>query len=385
MATPFTDADARFMRQALTLAKRAQGRVEPNPLVGAVIVRHEKLISQAAHLRFGGPHAEVNALQAAGRSARGATLYVTLEPCCHWGKTPPCTAAILAAGISRVVVAMIDPFSKVRGKGLATLRKAGLRVDVGLLEEEARFLNAPFITRLSKKRPFVIAKWAQSIDGCSATATGESRWISSEISREFVQKIRGRVDAIVVGIGTALTDDPLLMARPSRGADIRRIATRIVIDTHCRLPLTSQLRRTIPFAPLMIVHGTTLDSAANKRRQILADHGAMMLPMPVGPDGHVRVDALLTHLATEDYANILVEGGPTLLAAFLHAQLLDEAHVFIAPLLIGGPHARHAIAGPDLLRLADASSFHLVENRTSGPDVHLVFRATPSRYRPTPL
>lgn len=371
MKTAFTPHDEAFMRQALRLAARARGDVEPNPLVGALVVRRGRIVGRGYHRRFGEAHAEVHALRAAGPAARGATLYVTLEPCCHWGKTPPCTDAILAAGIRRVVCAMIDPFARVHGRGARLLRRHGVQVDVGLLEEQSRRLNAPFLRRVGQGRPWVIAKWAQTLDGCIATASGESRWISSETSRDWVHILRGRMDAILVGLGTVLADDPLLMARPPHGHDIHRLATRIVLDSRCRLPLASQLLRTVAHAPLMIVHAAFLDRAASRRAQRLADRGAMLLPIPADRAGRPSLSRLLHWLGRHDYSNILLEGGPDLLASFLHARLVDEAHIFIAPRLIGGPHARRAVGGPDLLHLADAFPLPFASVAASGPDLHI--------------
>ncbi|MGN6369829.1 MAG: bifunctional diaminohydroxyphosphoribosylaminopyrimidine deaminase/5-amino-6-(5-phosphoribosylamino)uracil reductase RibD [Phycisphaerae bacterium] len=375
-------ADIRFMARALNLARRGQGAVEPNPMVGALVVRNNKIVGKGYHRQFGGPHAEVHALRSAGPNARGATLYVTLEPCCHWGKTPPCTDAILAAGITRVVVAMVDPFAAVHGKGIRLLKRRGLQVDVGLLENSARALNAPFITRLTQHRPFVIAKWAQSLDGCIALANGESKWISSETSRAFVQQLRGRMDAILIGRATAEKDDPLLMARPARGADIHRIATRIILDSHCRLAPDSQLARTIPFAPLMIIHAKKLPPAAEKRRRTLESKGAMTIPIRTHPDGRLHLPELLKFLAARDYTNLLVEGGPETMASFLAADLIDEAHIFIAPILIGGQNARHAVGGPDLQKLAKAPRLEFTAATRSGIDVHLTARRP--QVEPTP-
>lgn len=382
MTNRFSSDDARYMELALRLARRGQGDVEPNPMVGAVVVRDRaarrapptEVVGKGFHRRFGDKHAEVNALAEAGARARGATLYVTLEPCCHWGKTPPCTDAILAAGIERVVVAMVDPFAKVRGRGVRLLRRRGVRVEVGLLEPAARALNAPYITRLAQRRPYIIAKWAQSIDGCVATASGESKWISSEVSRELVQQLRGRMDAIIVGLGTVLADDPLLMARPARARSIHRIATRIVLDSHCRLPLTSQLVGTIPFAPVMLVHALKLDRSAERRRRALAGRGVMTVPSAVDAAGRPSIGVLLRYLAAQEYTNVLVEGGPEVMASFVRKKLVDEAHVFVGPMLMGGAHARRALGGPELKRLADAAQFELVEASFSGTDAHLHFR-----------
>ena len=359
------------MRRALALAGRGRGRVEPNPMVGAVIVKAGRIVGEGFHRRFGGPHAEVEAIAVAGKRAKGATLYVTLEPCCHWGKTPPCTDAVMAAGIGRVVVAMIDPFARVRGRGAAILRKAGIAVSVGLLEEEARELNAAFITRIEKGRPYVIAKWAQSADGCIATASGESKWISSEESRAWVHRLRGRVDGILVGIGTVLKDDPLLTARNGRTG---RIATRIVLDAECRLPVDSQLVRTVAEAPVLVVCGERLSKAAEGRRRTLAARGVMTHQVPAGGKGGLDLGRLLSHLAAMEYTHVLVEGGASVLGSLFGADLVDEVHVFVAPLIIGGRGALHAVGGADIRALSEARGLRVADVKRSGVDVHLAFR-----------
>ncbi len=359
-------------------------------MVGAVIVDPQKsarrtnaIVGEGFHHYFGGPHAEVMALAAAGKRSRGATLYVTLEPCCHWGKTPPCTDAILAAGIRRVVMAMIDPFAKVRGKGAAVLRRAGLNVSAGLLEADARTLNAAFITRIEKHRPYVIAKWAQSLDGRIATATGQSKWISSEVSRRWVHGLRGRVDGILVGIGTVLKDDPLLTARVlAPDGKTRRpsqIATRIILDSECRLPAQSRLLQTLAEAPVLVVHAKNLSRAADSRRRRLAERGAMLFAAPTFAHGRLRLDALLRHLADLEYTHLLVEGGALVLGSFFEQRLVDEAHAFIAPLVIGGTHAPHAVAGLDIAKLSQAAHMQFHATTRSGPDMHLVLRPAAPR------
>jgi len=244
-----TDADGPWMRRALQLAEQGRGFVEPNPLVGAVVVRDGRAVGEGWHQRYGQAHAEVNALAAAGDAARGATLYVTLEPCCHHGKTPPCTDAVLRSGVRRVVAAMYDPFPQVAGHGADLLRAAGVVVEVGLGEAEARRLNAPYLKLLATGRPYVHAKWAMTLDGKIATRTGDSKWISNEASRHRVHALRGRMDAILVGIGTALADDPQLTARPPGP----RTPARIVLDSHGRLPPTSLLAQTARTTPVLVV------------------------------------------------------------------------------------------------------------------------------------
>jgi diaminohydroxyphosphoribosylaminopyrimidine deaminase/5-amino-6-(5-phosphoribosylamino)uracil reductase len=232
----------------------------------------------------------------------------------------------------------------------------------------------PFITRLRHRRPFVIAKWAESLDGAIATASGESKWISGEESRLRVQSLRGRVDGIVVGIGTALADDPLLMARPNRGRDIRRIATRIVLDSECRLPWDGQLARTLAVAPVMVVHAARLSRAAELRRRTLEGRGVITVGVPRARGGGLDIAALLRHLGELEYANILVEGGGETLGSFFRAGLVDEAQVFVAPMVIGGRGARRAVGGEDLPRLADACRMELLSAERCGEDVHMVLR-----------
>src|SRR5437667_85701 len=238
-------SDEHWMRRALDLAERGRGYVEPNPLVGAVVVRAEQVVGEGWHQRYGEAHAEVNALAAAGEAARGATLYVTLEPCCHHGKTPPCTDAVLRAGIRRVVAAMLDPFPEVAGRGAALLRAAGLTVDFGPGEAEARRQNAPYLKLLATGRSYVHAKWAMSLDGKIATATGDSKWISGEASRRRVHELRGCMDAIVIGGGTARADDPLLTVRPPGP----RTPARIVLSSTGALSPESRLVKSVAEAP----------------------------------------------------------------------------------------------------------------------------------------
>src|ERR1043165_4425203 len=242
-------SDSSFMLRAIDLARRGQGHVEPNPMVGCVIVQGEEVVGEGWHKLFGSPHAEVHALNAAGERARGATMYVTLEPCCHQGKTPPCTDAIVAAGISRVVAAIEDSFPQVAGRGAAILREAGIAVEFGACAAEARRQNAPYLHLLRTGQPYVHAKWAMSLDGKIATRTGASRWISNKASQQRTHLLRGRMDAIIVGIGTALADDPLLTARPPGP----RAPCRVVLDSRARLPLMSQLVRTAREVPTLVV------------------------------------------------------------------------------------------------------------------------------------
>jgi len=351
------------MRRALELAALGEGYVEPNPMVGCVIVQGAEIIGEGWHRRFGEAHAEIEALRMAGSRAAGATLVVTLEPCCHCGKTPPCTRAILQAGIRRVVVARRDPFPPVDGGGLAELRSAGVEVEVGSLEAEARRLNAPYLKLLETGLPWVIAKWAMTLDGKTATRTGASRWISSEQSRRVAHALRGRVDAILVGRETALLDDPLLTARP-RGA---RLALRVVADSLGSLPSESQLARTAREVPVMIAVGP---EAPEKDRRRLAGAGCEVFVCR-STSHAARLDELLGELGRRRMTNVLVEGGGRLTGSLLDAGRIDEVHVFIAPKLIGGVAAPSPIAGEGLDDISQALVLESLEMQRAGPDVHV--------------
>jgi diaminohydroxyphosphoribosylaminopyrimidine deaminase/5-amino-6-(5-phosphoribosylamino)uracil reductase len=345
------ELDLWHMRRALELAAHGQGAVEPNPMVGCVVARGAEIIGEGWHRRFGGDHAEVEALRLAGARAAGATLYVTLEPCCHTGKTPPCTAAILAAGIRRVVAAMADPFPQVAGRGTAALQAAGVEVQVGPAAQQARALNAPYLKLLQHGRPWVIAKWAMTLDGKIATRTGQSQWISTPRSRQLVHALRGRVDAIVVGRETALRDDPLLTARPAGP----RTAMRVVLDSRAALPSQSRLVRTAGQTPLLVAVGGEASSADCLR---LREAGCEVLVCP-GATPAARLDALLEEFGRRQLTNVLVEGGGQVLGSLLDARQIDEVHVFIAPKLAGGSAAPSPVAGQGVATLSDA--LHLGE------------------------
>jgi len=339
MAKQFTTQDQIHMRRALALAARGQGRVEPNPMVGCVIARGRQSAGEGYHRRFGGPHAEVYALRRAGARARGATCYVTLEPCGHHGKTPPCTDALIEAGVSRVVAGMRDPCPLVRGRGLSRLRRAGVDVAIGLLEPDAVALNAPYLKLECGGRPWVILKWAQSLDGKIATRTGDSKWISGEKSRRYTHRIRGRVDAIIVGVGTVVKDDPLLTCRYGRP---RRLASRIVIDPQLRTPKRVRLVRTARQMPTLIV--TDRQAAKGERAMWFRRGGIEVLGVRRTRTG-LDLSALLDELGRRRMTNVLVEGGGKTLGAFFDADLADEAVVFVAPRLIGGESAVSPLAG----------------------------------------
>jgi diaminohydroxyphosphoribosylaminopyrimidine deaminase/5-amino-6-(5-phosphoribosylamino)uracil reductase len=337
--------DLPWMQRALALAEQGRGHVEPNPLVGAVVVREGHTVGEGWHQRYGEAHAEVHALNAAGEAARGATLYVTLEPCCHHGKTPPCTDAVLRAGVRRVVAAMSDPFPQVSGKGTARLREAGVEVEVGLCEAEARRLNAPYLKLLATGRPYVHAKWAMSLDGKIATHTGDSRWISDEASRRRVHTLRGRMDAIIVGRGTVEKDDPLLTARPPG----TRTPARVVLSRKGSLRPTSQLVQTASEAPVLVAASGPPEAAQVRE---LTSYGCEVLCLPES-DELAMILALLDELGRRRMTNVLVEGGAAVLGSFRDAGAIDEVHVFLAPLLVGGTGPT-PMAGRGVERIAEA-------------------------------
>lgn len=329
--------DDKFMSRAIELAARGEGSVEPNPLVGCVIVKDGVIIGEGWHRQFGGPHAEVEALQACRGDVAGATLYVSLEPCCHTGKTPPCTESILRARIGRVVVAQRDPFPAVAGHGLEQLRRGGLQVEVGVMQQAAAQLNAPYLTLVQQGRPWVIAKWAMTLDGKIATRTSHSRWISNEQSRAVVHRLRGRVDAIMVGRRTAVADDPLLLA-DTPGP---RTATRIVADTQAALPTRCRLVASAHSAPVLVAAGAAVDP---QRRHALEQAGCEVLACP-GADAGARLQSLLHELGRRRMTNLLVEGGGQLLGSLFDLHVVDEVHVFVAPKIIGGQTAPGPVAG----------------------------------------
>lgn len=356
------DVDHTMMARALQLARLGQGRVEPNPMVGAVVVRDGKIVGEGYHQVYGGPHAEVFALQQAGDLARGATLYVTLEPCCHHGKTPPCTDAIIKAGIRDVIAAASDPFPQVAGGGFSTLASVGIQVRIGVLRQETEQLNAPYYKLIRTGLPWVIAKWAMTLDGKIATATGESKWISGEESRRMVHELRGRVDGILVGIGTVLADDPLLTARPAGP----RVANRMVLDTNLQTPMSSQLVKTASQAPVLLVHASHND----KRVAELSGVGCECIRINAASRAE-SIQQLLKELGRRRMTNLLVEGGAAALGSFFDAKAVDEVWTFIAPKWIGNSSAKSPLSGIGVNSISPISQLEDVSCQTVGQDTLL--------------
>lgn len=326
--------DEKFMRSALKLAEKGIGAVEPNPAVGCVIVKAGQVIGKGYHRKFGGPHAEVHAIEdcaTLGVTPEGGTMYVTLEPCCHQGKTGPCTRAVIDGGLKRVVVAVADPSEHASGQGIEMLRQAGIDVEVGVCEEEARRLNAPFFHFLRTARPWVIAKWAQSIDGklAYAKASTQERWISNDLSRKDAHRLRRRTGAIVVGVDTVIADNPLLTPRPSKG----KKPIRVVLDHTLRVPLDSRVLRTTKTSPTLVFTRKAAVEANPRLVERIEKKGAEVLVYEDGEGS--ELDFLLANLGRRAVQQVLVEGGPTVLASFLREKLTDELCVYIAPRVLG--------------------------------------------------
>jgi len=337
--------DLKFMRMALKLAGARRGLTNPNPTVGAVVVKRGKIVGSGFHKKCGLPHAEVNALVSAGDKAKGADLYVTLEPCCHFGRTPPCTDAIIRAGIKRVVIAKKDPNPINNGKGSAKLRRAGIKTIVGILAQEAAALNRPYAKFIRKKIPYVTLKMAQSLDGKIATRTGDSKWVTSESSRRYVDALRGRVDAVMVGAKTVLKDDPSLT---------------------CKIPGAKQ--------PLRIVAGGR--SRIPRSAKILYDNGSSEVLIVRGPGGRVDLQKLLEKLGDSGVAHILVEGGGELAASFIKERLVDQYLFFIAPKIIGGRDAVTSVEGDGIKDLGRAVGLKNVSVHKIGEDLLIEAYAT---------
>jgi diaminohydroxyphosphoribosylaminopyrimidine deaminase/5-amino-6-(5-phosphoribosylamino)uracil reductase len=357
------------MSRALKLAERGLETADPNPRVGCVLVRAGEIVGEGWHRRAGEAHAEIETLASAGERARGATAYVTLEPCVHHGRTPPCTAALIAAGVNRVVAAMPDPDPRVAGRGFAALEDSGVAVDVGLMEAEARALNRGFISRMTLGRPFVRLKLAASVDGRTALASGESRWITGEAARRDVHRWRARSSAVLTGIGTVLADDPSLTVRLDGQAQDRRQPLRIVLDSGLRTP---------PKAKLLNLPGRALiltSSENTARRQALESSGADVVALTKTGDG-LDLQAVLDRLAKEQCNEVMVEAGSRLSGALLAAGLVDELLLYFAPCVLGDT-ARGMFRLPELTNMDERHEFEVCDARAIGADWRFTLRPRP--------
>jgi len=362
-----------FMKRALALAKR--GRTSPNPMVGAVIVKDGRIVGEGYHRRAGMPHAEVEAISAAGDAARGADLYVTLEPCCHFGRTPPCTEAIIEAGIASVTAAMVDPDQRVAGKGLKELEAAGIKITCGLLEDHARKLNEVFIKHVTTGLPFVTLKFAMTLDGKIATSTGDSKWVSCDASRRIVHRLRQRSNAVMVGIGTVLADDPSLTARI--GSRVY-YPTRVVVDGNAMTPPDA--------AMLSLPEGETIIAVTNSapmdrvrklkqaRVRIVVIDGqrpGLQIPddRPSDDSGRVSLPALIELLGSQGITSILLEGGGRIAASALASGIVDKVIAFIAPKIVGGEAAHSPVEGVGVLTMAEALRLERLSVKNIGCDI----------------
>ncbi len=353
--------DEQYMQRALELARLAEGDTSPNPMVGCVIVDDDgEIVGEGYHHKAGQPHAEVNALAEAKANAQGATVYVTLEPCAHYGRTGPCCVALARAGVRKVVVACLDPNPKVAGQGVNYLRLQGIEVQVGVCEKEAQRLNERFFTWITKQRPFVTLKYAMTLDGKIATRTGDSKWITGEAARTMAHELRKQHDAILVGIGTVLEDDPELTTRMVRGSN----PTRVVLDSHLRISLMATVLN--PAAPTIIYTG--LESDAVKADALNALPNVEVVRLPLDALGHLPIDLVVQSLAQHELTSLVVEGGSSMLGAFLDAGYADRLYAFIAPKIIGGSKALTPIGGVGFDLVADGYKLHDVEMKQLGED-----------------
>lgn len=346
-----TDHDRARLRRAMALAAKGRFQVEPNPIVGCVIEAADGVVGESWHKAYGGPHAEIEALRVAAERARGATAYVSLEPCCHTGKTGPCADALIAAGVGRVLFGALDPNPAVAGRGAARLRDAGVEVEGPLLEAEAEALLVPFRAALARPRPWVIAKWAMSLDGAISPKAGRGGTITGIRARRHTHELRGRVDAVAVGIGTVLADDPDLTCRLADGVpEGRPQPLRVVLDSSLRLPLTCRLAASAGAGPVLVY---CAEGALGARRRALEATGVRVEPLPATPAG-VDVAAALVSLKRHGVDRLLVEGGASLHGTLLRRGLVDQVTAWVAPRILGGAHAVPAVSGTDVERTEEA-------------------------------
>lgn len=355
------DVEEKYMTLALELAEKGRGKVEPNPMVGAVLVKDGEIMGKGYHQVFGGSHAEIHAINEAGENCKGATLYVSMEPCAHYGKTAPCTDAIIKGGITKVITTVIDPNPVTSGKGIQKLKAAGIEVRIGVMESQAKKLNASFFKLMQKGLPYVIVKWAMSLDGKIATRTGSSKWITSEESRMYVHKIRGQVDGVLVGINTVLRDDPLLTCRYEGG----RSPKRIIVDGNASLPLNSRLLNTISESEIIVAVN---ENAQQNRIERLEQLGCKIIKTR-DINGHVNLQALFQRLGEMKLTNILVEGGSRVITSMIEDHLVDKVMVFIAPIIIGGEDAKLPVLGKGIDKINEAVEINEVTIKRFSNDV----------------
>jgi len=364
--------DEKWMKRALRLAEKGRGRTSPNPMVGAVLVKEGKVIGEGYHAKAGEDHAEIIALRQSGEDTREATLYLNLEPCTHYGRTPPCAPAVIDAGVRRVVIGMEDPNRLVRGKGLESLRSAGVEVEIGVLEKACRRLNEAFCKYILKKEPFVILKVAATLDGKIAAREGDSKWISGEASRRLVHRLRNQVDGIVVGVGTIVKDDPMLTARITGGRD----PDRVILDSRLRIPEDAKVIETSPSKTIV----ATTEAAPKDKRERLQKKGVRILILD-SKEGRVNLKTCLSRLGEMEMVSLLVEGGSQVNGAFLDEGLIDKFLLFLSPKLIGDHQAIGIFGGKGVASLKEAVSLNEFRVRRSGGDLLLEGYILPTSLR----
>lgn len=355
--------DKYYMKRALDLSLNGIGKTSPNPLVGAVIVKDGKIIGEGYHEYFGGPHAEVNAINNATEDVEGATIYVTLEPCSHYGKTPPCADLLVSKKLSKVIISMIDPNPKVAGNGVEILKRSGIEVVIGTLEKEARKVNEIFLKYIKEKKPFCILKTAMTIDGKIATKTGESMWITNEKSRNYVHELRNRVSGIMVGVNTIISDNPSLTTRLERGGTD---ATRIIVDSSLRIPLDSKILKNN--SPKKTIVVTTEKADSNKLQELKNIEGVEVVITPM-KESRVDLNYLFDYLGEKGIDSVIVEGGSTLNFSIVKEGLVDKVITFIAPKILGGKDAKSPVGGDGFEILTDAALLHDIQISTFDEDI----------------
>ncbi|CCU78533.1 Diaminohydroxyphosphoribosylaminopyrimidine deaminase / 5-amino-6-(5-phosphoribosylamino)uracil reductase [Halanaerobium saccharolyticum subsp. saccharolyticum DSM 6643] len=368
----FSDADQRYMARALELAKLGEGSTSPNPMVGAVVVKDGKIVGEGYHQKYGGPHAEVFAIEEAGEKAIGADIYVSLEPCSHYGKTPPCAQKLIDTGIKRAIIAMVDPNPDVAGRGIEMLREAGIEVELGLLKKEAQNLNEIFLKYIQSDYPFVYLKKAQTLDGYIASSSGDSKWITNSAARLEGHKLRHRSDAIMVGIGTVLADDPSLTARLESKKGIDPI--RIILDPLLEIPLTAKIINQKSTAKTLIITADNLNNSAAqiKKEKLLKKKKVEILDFETDNTNYFNLKKLLMQLRERKISSILVEGGAKLSHTFLKENLVDKFYYFIAPKIYGGSDGIASFCGEGPKMMSDAVELEILEQKNIDNNILLI-------------
>jgi diaminohydroxyphosphoribosylaminopyrimidine deaminase/5-amino-6-(5-phosphoribosylamino)uracil reductase len=371
----FSINDQKYMARAINMAKLGEGSASPNPMVGAVVVNAGEIVGEGYHRQYGGPHAEVFALDQAGEKAKGAVLFVTLEPCSHYGKTPPCAEKIIKSGIKRVVVAMVDPNPKVAGRGIEMLREAGVKVKLGLFEEEAKKINEVFIKYIQSDYPFIFLKKAQTLDGYIATKSGDSKWITNAKARIEGHKLRHKVDALMVGIGTVLADNPSLTARLEKKEGIDPL--RIILDPELEIPLTAKIINQNSKADTLIITSNNFSparaaAAQKKKEKLLKKEKVQIMSFETNAEKYFYLRELLKSLHNQGISSILVEGGAKLSHTFLNQNLVDKFYYFIAPKIYGGSDGIASFCGRGPELMSDSIDLKIIEQKNLGDNLLLI-------------